>query len=211
MCEIQEPKYENSVTDYKEKWRTLDEVLYTLCRDHPGHDRFDGICAKLSIIGRTYSTGIERQIKSDNTQGSSMLQLANYFFEHRAEIDSIISDASALMEPLTKEGIVAILIAHGKLVRLLTGITKNGYRPRSFVSKYLHFHNPVFPIYDSVASRKIRQIVQFEDVRAIDFKVDGTSDSEYNDYVRRFYALYQHSMDRGLPITVRSLDYYLIS
>lgn len=210
MCEIPKPDYEKSVTNYKNQWRTLDGVLYTLCRDYPRHDKMDGINAKLCIIGRTYSTGIERKIQSNDTQGSSMLQLADYFFKHRTEIDAIIGDTSALVEPLTKDGIVAILIAHEKLVRLLTGITQNNYRPRSFVSKYLHFHNPVFPIYDRVASRRIRQIVPLQSVRAIDFEVDDRSDSKYNDYVRRFFGLYQHSRARGLPITVRSLDFYLL-
>ncbi len=179
MYEIPERDYEESVTNYKDQWRTLDGVLYTLCRDYPGHDRIDGINAKLNIIGRTYSTGIERRIKSEGTQGSSMLKLADYFFKHRAEIDSLIEHISALME-------------------------------RSFVSKYLHFHNPVFPIYDSVASGEIRRIVPLRSVLNIDFEVDGVSDSEYNDYVKRFFALYLHSIERGLPITVRSLDFYLI-
>ncbi len=210
MYEIPERDYEGSVTNYKDQWRTLDGVLYTLCRDYPGHDRIDGINAKLNIIGRTYSTGIERRIKSEGTQGSSMLKLADYFFKHRAEIDSLIEHISALMEPLTWKGIVGILIAHGRLVQLLTGITQYGYRPRSFVSKYLHFHNPVFPIYDSVASGEIRRIVPLRSVLNIDFDVDGVSDSEYNDYVKRFFALYLHSIERGLPITVCSLDFYLM-
>jgi hypothetical protein len=126
MYEIPERDYEESVTNYKDQWRTLDGVLYTLCRDYPGHDRIDSINAKLNIIGRTYSTGIERRIRSEGTQGSSMLKLADYFFKHRAEIDSLIEHISALMEPLTWKGIVAILIAHGRLVQLLTGITQNG-------------------------------------------------------------------------------------
>ena len=210
IIEVADRDYNDSAKNYAEEWRSLDEALYRVCRDFPAHDKKGGINAKVYLIGRTYSTGIERRIKSDGTPGSAMTKLADCFAEHGVELDSLINDTSRLAEPLTLEGIVELLIAHEKLVRILMSITVNGNRPRSFVSKYLHFHNPVFPIYDSVARREIGQIVPSHAIRSIDFKDDGLVDLEYADYLKRFFTLYRHLQERGLIVSVRSLDFYLI-
>lgn len=208
--EISDCDYNKSVNNYNDEWRALDEVLYRVCRDFPDHRRKDGIIAKTYLIGRTYSTGIERGIKSDGTQGSSMIKLADCFADHHEEIDSLIEHGIGVTEPLTQSEIAEILTAHGKLVQILASITVNGYRPRSFVSKYLHFHNPIFPIYDSVACKEIGKIVPSRAIRDIVFEGNGAIDLEYADYLKRFFIFYRDLSERGLSTSVRSLDYYLM-
>lgn len=210
VYEISGCEYNKSVINYNDEWRALDEVLYKVCRDFPDHRSKNGIIAKTYLIGRTYATGIERGIKSGGTQGSSLVKLADCFVKHIADIDSLIEHAAVVTEPLTREGIAVILTAHGTLVQMLTSITANGYRPHSFVSKYLHFHNPVFPIYDNVACQEIIHMVPHRTIRELVLEVNGGVDPNYADYVRRFFALYRRSRESGLPINVRSLDYYLI-
>ena len=209
--------------DYKENWKLLDDVLYGLCRKHPYHQEQAEIRAKVNIIGRTYSSGIERMIKSDKTPGSSMEQLTNCFIENGSQIDSWIAQLSGIQEPLTDRGVREVLAVHGQLLRLLAKITKNERRdqplarhlqPRSFVSKYLHFHNAIVPIYDSVASAEIRKVtrkvVGWKAVRNVEFKMAVPVDSDYKDYVEQFLALYVRMRDAGLKVTVRSLDFYLM-
>ena len=37
------------------------QVLYQMCRDHPGHTDTDVISGKMWLIGRAYSAAIERR------------------------------------------------------------------------------------------------------------------------------------------------------
>jgi hypothetical protein len=116
--------------------------------------------AKLAVIGRSYSTGIERKVRSDGTQGSAISQLAEYVDRNHRAVDEVIDVLRGHEEPLTTELLKAIVDGHGKLLRLIEGVTRTGQTPRSFVSKYLHFHAPVVPIYDSVASGALRALVR---------------------------------------------------
>lgn len=49
-------------------WDLANEVLYSLCRVHPKHNRGDAIIAKVWLIGRSYAAAIERR---KNAKGSS--------------------------------------------------------------------------------------------------------------------------------------------
>ncbi len=57
-------EYDKAIEEYQREWSTLDAALYRLCREHPGHASSAGVFAEVFIIGRTYQTGIERQVKS---------------------------------------------------------------------------------------------------------------------------------------------------
>ena len=46
---------------------------------------------------------------------------------------------------LTSSNISDILNVHGLILKLLSGLTIDGQSARTFVSKYLHFHNPIVP------------------------------------------------------------------
>jgi hypothetical protein len=60
VIKVVNPAILPSRQDYALCWQPLDEVLYRLCRDHPYHVDCGAVNAKLCIIGRTYTTGIER-------------------------------------------------------------------------------------------------------------------------------------------------------
>jgi hypothetical protein len=55
-------------------------------------------------------------------------------------------------EPLTPPVLTQIISIHVGLLATVQSALRKGQTPRSFVSKYLHFHNPVVPIFDSVAA-----------------------------------------------------------
>jgi hypothetical protein len=48
-------------------WDLGNQVLYSLCQDHPGHDHGDAIVAKVWLIGRSYAAAIERRKNAKDT------------------------------------------------------------------------------------------------------------------------------------------------
>ena len=48
-------------------WDLGNEVLYSLCKNHPKHDADDAIIAKIMIIGRTYAAAIERRKNAEDS------------------------------------------------------------------------------------------------------------------------------------------------
>ena len=139
-------KYKRACADYAANWEAVEIALYDLCKRHPDHQDQGGINAKLWIIGRAYATGIERKISSQGFQGSSMTQLGKHFWRNRHRVDKALQILRGVNQPLTPEKLTKILDAHGRLVRIIQGALRKGQTPRSFVSKYLHFHNPAVPI-----------------------------------------------------------------
>ncbi len=201
--------YRRAVEYYEKQWRTMDDVLYRLCRDHPQHNSRSSVSAKLWIIGRTYASGIERKVLSKKTQGSSMSQIANHLVHQALKIDALLSSLHGLSEPLDSGKLGTIVEIHGRLVDALRPITRKRQSTRSFVSKYLHFHNPVVPIYDSVAKQALRGLVPWKCRLAI--PPSGDADSEYAGFVARFFALYEAARLAGLPANVRHLDHLLLT
>jgi hypothetical protein len=202
--------YNKSRDDYTQSWKAIDETFYRLCRDHPRHNERPWVNAKILIIGRTYATGIERKVPTTGAQGSSISQVATFFFTRREELDQWFARLTKVSEPLTTSNVQEILTVHGLILERLKEITRNRQVARSFVSKYLHFHNPAVPIYDSVASASLRNLVPLRSIRGFQIAPAEHADSEYADYVRRFTSLYQHIAAQGLAVTVRALDSYLI-
>jgi hypothetical protein len=202
------PEYEESHEDYLRGWKTLDEVLYRLCRVHPNHIDPGANNAKIYIIGRTYTTGIERKIPTTGAQSSSMSQVSDLFLKHHENIDRWFARVATVSEPLTGLGIRKILLYHGLLVNCLSTITRDKQSSRSFASKYLHFHNPAVPIYDSIAASCLSSLVPLRTLRDFQIRSVKGADPEYADYVRRFAKLYRSIV--GPTVSVRRLDYYLI-
>ena len=89
-------------------------------------------------------------------------------------------------------------------------ITRKNQSTRSFVSKYMHFHNPAVPIYDSVATAALRRVVRWHDGLAV-FDLPPDADEEFGWYVMRFFGLYEQVRSAGLRPRVRHVDHYLLS
>lgn len=202
--------YQNSVAYYEATWRVMDDTLYRLCRENPDHSRRSSVCAKLWVIGRTYATGIERKVATTGSQGSSMSQVTQHFLSHSAEIDGLFDELRDVTEPLDPEKLKAIVSIHGRLVSLLCPITRKNQSTRSFVAKYMHFHNSAVPIYDSVAVAALRGLLRWNDALAV-FEMPTDADKEYGWYAMRFFGLYEQVRTVGLGPTVRHVDHYLLS
>jgi len=198
--------YQNASQDYSQSWETIDRVLYQLCGRYPMHKDRLPVTAKVVIIGRTYATGIERKVQTTGAQGSSISQVVSCFVSHGKEIDAWLLQLKQIAEPLTSSDIKEILTVHGLILNLLRKLTIGGQAARSFVSKYLHFHNPTVPIYDSIADNFLPKLVR---LRSDQIYTSEHADRTYAAYVSRFAKLYEFASGT-VPVTVRLLDYYLI-
>lgn len=203
-------KYKRACADYAANWEAVEIALYDLCKRHPNHQDQGGINAKLWIIGRAYATGIERKINSQGFQGSSMTQLGEHFWRNRQRVDKVLRNLRGLNEPLTPNKLTRILDAHGRLVLIVQGALRKGQTPRSFVSKYLHFHNRAVPIFDGVAARAARKHYRRER-RDGSVQIPAIADPQYSDFLMRFWRLYQEARASGAKVSVKLLDNYLLA
>ena len=203
-------EYNRALHDYNLEWRQTDDVLYALCRKYPRHTDRGGVAAKCWIIGRTYATGIERQITSDGQQGDSMSKLVSSLVAHASQVDVLVDRLRPLREPLTSDALATIIDVHGQFVHLLREIVRSDETPRSFAAKYLHFHCPLVPIYDSVVAGIIPRLVRWRDSLMVFPKPDN-ADEEYASFCYRFWNLYEQARrDLGDRVCVRLLDYHML-
>jgi hypothetical protein len=202
--------FQAAVDDSAAGWGLIYETLRRLCVDHPKHISIDEVSAKLWIIGRTYATQIERKVESKGTQGSSLSTIADHMLLHGKEIDRCIETIPPKTERLSAELMPNIFHVHGELVRLLAPVTRRNQSLRSFVSKYLHFHRPAIPIYDSVAKGNLQALVKW--TADLDpFGAKPGEDDEYRWFVLRLRRLNEQAKALGLDPTVRELDWYLVT
>ena len=202
--------YQQTCQRYKEEWAALDRVLYRMCEELPGHAAREAVNAKVWIIARAYATGIERHIYSDGGQGNSLLKLANHFQLHNQQIDSLLTPLRSLTGPLTLDQLKQIVHAHGLLTNLTAQVTRMGNNPRSFASKYLHFHCPQVPIYDSNALKTLKGWRRWQSW-FVEFPISKEADPEYYYFVCRFWQFHQLVAGRGLDCNVKSLDFFLLN
>jgi hypothetical protein len=204
MIAIPSPEQLREATQsFEQDWGGVDELLYRLCRDAPGHADRRTVTAKLALVGRVYSAGLERCVSPPKgTQAITMI--ADWVHAHGDDVDAIVERLPSLAEPLTAAAMERIVVAHAELLALLSKIPTNGKTPRSFAAKYLHFHCPVVPIYDSYAAARLIKLVPLREIA----EPQG-ADVEYCDFCVRFWSLYEACRDADLTVTVKSLDTWL--
>ena len=205
-------RFRKSVKDYETRSALIYQTLERLCEEHPHHRSEKAIGAKVRIISRTFAAQIERKIRSDGSPGSSLRQLVSHFLVHGVDIDKWIKKIpNGSNHRMDAKAVPAILDVQSRLVNLLREITTNGEQsPRSFVSKYLHFHRPLVPIYDSVASSALKKLVPWQKCFD-DGSVDPPGDEKYRRYVMRLWQLNGQAIKAGVDPTVRELDRYLFA
>jgi len=198
---------EAASTAFDRDWGAVDDTLYAICRQYPDHSDRRGMTAKLALIGRAYSAGLERRVSPPKGQQAITI-IADYVYEHRGVVDAIIGDVMAVQEPLAVGDMQQLVAQHGRLTGLLRGVTSDGKAPRSFAAKYLHFHNRAVPIYDSYAALGLGKLVQW-DPKSVPFDRPSGADAEYHAFCVRFWRLYSACLTAGLEVTVKMLDNYL--
>jgi hypothetical protein len=203
-------QYKAACRAYEANYAALNQVLYDLCRRHPDHKHRDGINAKLWVIGRTYATGIERHIRTKGSQGSSLTQLADHLWQHRREVDECLDQLRKAREPLTLNKLTIILAAHGRLLQIVQPLLRPGISPRSFISKYLHFHVPAVPIYDGIAASTLGKLYPWRRAFLV-CDVPAHADQQYARFVLRFWQCYQAMRRKQQRVSVKLIDEALLA
>ena len=192
---------------FDESWGGVDEVLYRVCNENPGHTERRAIMTKLIIVERTYAAGAQRLFSPP--PGKQAVDLIGDCLEdHGDEVASILGDLAKISEPLGPRDMSAIVDCHGRLTALLGRHVTKKKSARSFCSKYLHFHRPVVPIYDNYCNASLTHLVPWSD-RAVLFAEPQDADTEYYRYCVRFLRLYEACHERGVEATVKDFDAFL--
>lgn len=161
-------------------WDLGNQVLYSLCQDHPNHDCGDAIIAKIWLIGRSYAAAIERRKNVDDTSDDFYETIVVDRIKTSNLDQWLASLPDTMTDPWTALG--TIITVHKRLTDLFAKMT--GLEKRSLASKYLHFHRPdLFFIFDSRARESIGKVTprlnQIKNITAQD------EDSEYHSFCRR--------------------------
>lgn len=195
---------ESAAAAFDGDWGAVDEVLYGICRRYAGHSDRRGLTVKVVLIDRAYSAGLQRQVVPD-VGAQAITKIADFMLDRGGMIDALIGELGSLEEPLDATKMAAVVSVHGRLTTLLRELTRDGMAPRSFAAKYLHFHNPMVPLYDSYACDGLARLVRW-DAREIPFERHPEADPDYWDFCVRFLRLYEACRSAGLAVSVKSLD-----
>lgn len=161
-------------------WDLGNQVLYSLCQDHPKHDRGDAIIAKIWLIGRSYAAAIERRKNADGSSDDFYKTTVVKKIKE-SKLDYWLANLPDRITNPWRELGLAVSV-HKRLMDLFSDMT--GLEKRSLASKYLHFHRPdVFFIYDSRAKQAIAKVTP--SIRRIAKIESQEADNEYNALVRR--------------------------
>jgi hypothetical protein len=142
--------------EYEAKWGKFNSILYKMCRTMPNHVNESEVRAKVVMIARAYAAGLERHVE-DGLRGVAEKVVPKLVGAHRwldADLAQLAGPAKDRVPRL--ELVETLTRIHGRFLACLDSVTRSGHGPRSFASKYLHFHLPVFPIYDSRTVARIR-------------------------------------------------------
>ncbi len=187
-------------------WDLGNQVLYSLCQDHPNHDREDAIIAKIWLIGRSYAAAIERRKNAADTSDNFYETTVVNGIKKSGIDEWLASLPDKMTDPWTELG--AIITVHKRLMRRFSKLT--GLDKRSLASKYLHFHRPdLFFIYDSRAREAIGKVTpRLNEIKNIAARY---RDPEYHSFCRRAQYLKEDIRSRfNKTLSPRQLDKMLL-
>lgn len=201
-----EAQLAKAIASYAASWAPVDEELYGLCRRRGRHDNFTDVYTKVAMIGRVYEAGVARAWRGEGDPESviSEVLLENAdLIKH--SLDRLVG------RPFDRQTAAQIVELHGHIARAISHRTK-GVFLASFVSKYLHFHCPIIPIYDSNAQAAIGRFVDRDLVNPIRDAMAELPEWAlvYRNFVAAFVVLHQRAHEEtDRKPTVKELDYLL--
>jgi hypothetical protein len=195
-----------AVEDYRATWQPVDSELYDLCRRRPGQRAFADVYTKVAIIGRVYAAGISRTVRVD---GNPEASVARGLMEQASLIDETLDAlADSQLDRATAGSIIEL---HARVARGLLPHTGEIWQ-QSFISKYLHFHCNLIPVYDSRAEAAIGRYVNWPTVYSVRHSIGRPADwlTNYYNFVTAFVVLYeQAAAANAVRPNVKEVDYLL--
>ena len=148
-------------------------------------------------------------IPATGEQGGSMSALAGRLLRCGRKLDRLFADLRSVREPLDPRKLCTVLDVHGQFMAMIQPVLRPHQSPRSFASKYMHFHCPAVPIIDQYAVEACNKLVRWRKSHSLS-DLPNDRDEAYARYVQRFWQLYRTARDAMVEPTVRHFDYYLI-
>lgn len=206
------PALRLAVADYRARDRHKDQVLYDLCAAHPAQDDRLALYLKCIFICRVYGIHIERLLAGP-TLRSGLPALIDAIHANRALFAREIAAVQNLGSRLTIEAANRIIEAHGRLTAALAkGRAQLATAPAVFVSKYMHCHAPVAPLYDRWAADPLAAMLP-KLRRLPGLRADKAAFPPFVTVMARTQFLLDDG-NRRLPklrMNVKELDYYLVN
>jgi hypothetical protein len=196
----------SAIDRYRSTWQPVDSELYGLCRRRPSQRVFADVFAKVAIIGRVYEAGISR---SSQASGDREAAIARGLIEQADLTEQALQELAG--RQLDRATAAQIVELHGRITRGLLPHTGETWQ-QSFVSKYLHFHCDLVPIYDSRAQRAIGRFVDWKVVAAVRASLAGLPDwaRAYRNFAAAFVVLRERiAVETSIPATVKEVDHLL--
>ena len=195
-----------AIKSYEVSWKPVDSELYDLCRRRSSQRDFADVYTKVAMIGRVYEAGVARAWRGE---GDPETEITRVLIEQAGLIESGLQRLKD--RPFGRQTAPEIIELHGHIARAVSHRT-NGVFLASFVSKYLHFHCPIVPIYDSNAQAAIGQFVDWDEVTSIRDAMAELPEwaRAYRNFVAAFVVLYERASTKtGLKPTVKEVDHLL--
>jgi hypothetical protein len=195
-----------AIADYQAAWQPVDAELYDLCRRRPSQRTFADVYTKVAVIGRVYAAGVSR---SSREPGDREAEAARGVMAQADLIENSLPElVGRRFDRVTAAQIVEL---HGRVAR---GLREHagGRWLTSFVSKYLHFHCAIVPIYDSNAARVIGRFVDWQAVGPVRALMDDVPDwaRAYRNFVAAFVVLHERiTVETSIRPTVKEVDHLL--
>jgi hypothetical protein len=188
-------------TDYEARWKLVDDELYELC-GRRRHDDFDDVFPKVAIVGRVYAAGVSRAWRGEGDPETETAQA----LRNQA---GLIQQGLQRLEghPFDRQTAGEIVKLHADVTRAISNRSVQSLT--SFVSKYLHFHSPIVPIFDNRAQGAIGNFVHRQRVReALTALPEGVW--AYRSFVSAFVVLHERAhTETTLEPSVKELDHLL--
>jgi len=167
------------------------------------------------VIDECYNAGLARSLRdSKDDSFDAQTAVAEWLIgDGREAIDAAVA-AVRTPSMTTEDWLSASLAAHGAVVQGMSRLGSAGAWPTSFVSKYLHFHNADYVIYDTVAEERLGGLLRDAwgsgrlPGRVIPRPEAGTYAEAYYLYVNRF-AYYMEAARMVRESSIKELDHYL--
>lgn len=202
--------------DYALSWAPVDEEIRGLCEvRRPGHDSFADVYPKVVIVDGAYRAGLSRCLtQSTNKRFDPHAEVTRWFcHDGHNTIESAIESVAMERSTDSASFLHDCLVAHGKVVCELRQLGDSGKYPGSFVSKYLHFHNSDFVIYDGVASEQMTTLLGklggFSNQKDIERPKPKTYYEPYYEHLSRFLYLLEAGKLLQPDVTIKQLDHFL--
>lgn len=204
--------FNDSKKYYHEHWSYLDSVLLDIYHKDSYPTKREVMASKITLLARVYGAGIDRHWKKKKGEFIPDL-ITEYFYKNRHKIDSFVKRITSIGNQLTENNLATIITIHSKFDSLLREETRKNKKTddnnslRSFVSKYLHFHNPIVPIYDSRSKNALNHLCITAD---ISFNECKDVDQEYAKHCRLFYKVFSEIRKKDKKATVKEVDNFLL-